>query len=123
MESVSKVYGDDQENEMTKAEKNTFESDLGELASAEEFLDYFKIEFDPKVLQVSRLHILQRFHDYLKHRAAPGEARYDDYKSCLTRAYEDFVASDALTEKVFRVFKRAAGIATVPVSAVGRARP
>lgn len=107
---------------MTKTEKDALRSDLDDLASAEEFLDYFEIEFDPKVLQASRLHILQRFHDYLKHRVS-GAPQYEDYKSCLSRAYEDFVASDALTEKVFRVFKRAAGIATVPLTAIGRAKP
>ena len=44
---------------------DTFEEDLAELSSAEEFLEYFGIDFDGRVVQVNRLHILQRFHDYL----------------------------------------------------------
>lgn len=77
-------------------------SDLAELASAEEFLDYFGIAFDPAVVQVNRLHILQRFHDYLAQiTAAPAATQYAD---CLQRAYQDFLTSDAVTEKVFRVF-------------------
>ncbi len=107
---------------MTTTDSSVFKEELDVLVSAEEFLEYFGIAFDPKVVQVNRLHILQRFHDYLKHRVGGAEACYEDYHVCLARAYEDFVHSDAVTEKVFRVFKKAAGIATVPLSAIGRAR-
>jgi nitrogenase-stabilizing/protective protein len=85
-----------------------FESDLEELSSAEDFLDYFRIEYDPKIVQVSRLHILQRFHDYLEEAdEMPDSAlgRYALYADRLAAAYRDFVDSDALTEKVFRVFR------------------
>lgn len=81
--------------------------DLDELSSAEEFLDYFDIGYDPAVVQVNRLHILQRFHDYLDGVAEMPEdeaARYLVFRQLLSDAYADFVASDALTEKVFRVF-------------------
>lgn len=98
----------------------TFKDDLAELQSAEDFLDYFGIAFDKTVVQVNRLHILQRFHDYL--RGAGGEPEYETWKRLLMRAYEDFVHSDARTEAVFQVFKRAQGIATVPISSIGRAR-
>ncbi len=84
-----------------------FESDLEELSSAEDFLDYFRIDYDPKVVQVSRLHILQRFHDYLGEvDEMPDSAagRYALHAERLAAAYSDFVTSDALTEKVFRVF-------------------
>ena len=84
--------------------------ELMELESAEEFLEYFAIPFDPAVVQVNRLHILQRFHDYLDevHGTLPPaeQAKRDFYASLLHRAYEDFTKSDALTEKVFKVFHR-----------------
>lgn len=99
-----------------------FQDELEDLESAEDFLDYFGVDYDRHVVQVSRLHILQRFHDYLRYRADAGDAGYEHYRSCLARAYEDFVRSDAQTEKVFRVFKRAAGIATVPLTSIRRAR-
>lgn len=101
----------------------TIELEMAELESAEDFLNYFGITYDPGVVQVSRLHILQRFHDYLKYQADTANPSREQYRDCLTRAYEDFVRSDAQTEKVFRVFKRAAGIATVPLSSIRRARP
>ena len=97
-----------------------FAAALADLESAEDFLDYFGIAFEPDVIRVNRLHILQRFHDYMAARG--GTPALADYRDSLARAYQDFVQSDAMTEKVFSVLKRAAGIATVPVAAIGRAR-
>jgi len=87
---------------------DSFESDLDELEAAEDFLDYFGIAFEPAILHVNRLHILQRFHDYLAEIDEPPDsaaARYRLYADLLQGAYQDFVGSDARTEKVFRVFK------------------
>ena len=87
----------------------TLEEDLEELVSAEDFLDYFGVPYEPAIVQVNRLHILQRFHDYLAKQAPnlpPEEdAQRGIYRLWLERAYRDFVASDALTEKVFAVFQ------------------
>ena len=81
---------------------------LEDLSSAEEFLVFFDIDYDERVVQVNRLHILQRFHNYLEQglTAMPegGEARFMAHRELLLRAYQDFVDSDALTEKVFKVF-------------------
>ena len=86
----------------------SLEDDLESLESAEDFLNYFELEYDPSVVQVNRLHILQRYHNYLaqSEEALPEdeEAKREVYKRLLTRAYQDFVESDALTEKVFKVF-------------------
>lgn len=85
-----------------------FASDLAELASAEEFLDYFGIVFDPAVVQVNRLHILQRFHNYLAQipELPPSpQAHWALYAERLQQAYQDFLTSDAATEKLFRVFQ------------------
>jgi len=82
---------------------------LDELVSAEDFLDYFAVPYDVGVVQVNRLHILQRFHDYLARQAPvlpPEEsAQRAIYRQWLERAYQDFVSSDAQTEKVFAVFQ------------------
>ena len=87
------------------ADADTFHDDLEELASAEDFLDYFGIPYDPQVVQVNRLHILQRFHDYLEKNASPeATPSHGEHRRWLVAAYEDFVRSDALTEKVFKVF-------------------
>lgn len=84
----------------------TLDEALEELSSAEDFLNYFGIEYEQSVVQVSRLHILQRFHDYLARTTLPEveAARRVIYTTLLMQAYRDFVESDALTEKVFKVF-------------------
>ncbi len=98
-----------------------FLDEMKELESAEDFLNYFGIPFDQGVVHVNRLHILQRFHDYLNgHRQRAGEPGREDYRVLLARAYEDFVHSDAYTEKVMRVHQKASGIARVPITAIGR---
>ena len=90
----------------------TLDDAMDELTSAEDFLLYFGIPFDETVVNVNRLHIMQRFHDYLSQSDDALSGYEDDeaarravYLTLLTRAYEDFVESDALTEKVFKVFR------------------
>lgn len=83
------------------------ELDMDELQSAEEFLEYFDIEYNQKVVHVNRLHILQRFHDYIEQAENVPEDEDEQrimYRDLLQAAYQDFVKSDALTEKVFKVF-------------------
>ena len=84
----------------------TFKEELEDLVSAEDFLDYFGIEYDRSVVHVNRLHILQRFHNYLSTQKLPQdeESIRADYAKLLQQAYQDFVISDAQTEKVFKVF-------------------
>ena len=101
-----------------------FDLELSELESAEDFLDYFDVEYDPPVVQVNRLHILQRFHDYLAGiNEMPGDTakRRVLYADLLASAYQDFLTSDALTEKVFRVFQiQGPTVATVDLSELTR---
>jgi nitrogenase-stabilizing/protective protein len=89
----------------------TLPTTLQELSSAEDFLDHFGIPFDPKVVQVSRLHILKRFHDYLESHDADTNgdeaALSATISELLQRAYTDFVRSDPMTERVFKVHKDA----------------
>ncbi|MCF7986572.1 MAG: nitrogenase-stabilizing/protective protein NifW [Methylovulum sp.] len=86
-----------------------FAEELEELESAEDFLQYFHLNYDPSIVHVNRLHILQRFHDYLQQATdsmpAEEEAQRLVYQRLLLQAYQDFVDSDALTEKVFKVFQ------------------
>lgn len=102
-------------------EELTLDEAMEELVSAEDFLNYFGIEFDPAVVQVNRLHILQRFHNYLSKTTLSEEesARRVVYTTLLTQAYQDFVTSDALTEKVFKVFHmHEPQVKFVPVSSI-----
>ena len=91
---------------------------LEKLSTAEEFLDFLGVEYDQRVVNVSRLHILKRFNQYLAQHTfsgATGAVLRMEYKVLLERAYQDFVNSDAATEKVFKVFRDAAGVKTFSV--------
>jgi nitrogenase-stabilizing/protective protein len=95
----------------------TLPGDIQHLSTAEEFLEHFGIRYDPQVVRVSRLHILQRFHDYLATAEFDGdeEARLTAVGGLLARAYSDFVRSDPLGERVFKVLKDAqARLPTTP---------
>lgn len=102
----------------------TLEEAMEELSSAEDFLQFFEVPFEQSVVHVNRLHILQRFHDYISHNpAAEGSdeaAVRAHYKSFLERAYNDFVVSNSVQEKVFAVFKKAAGEAFVSLDSIQR---
>jgi nitrogenase-stabilizing/protective protein len=77
------------------------------LETAEDFLDQFEIPYEQRVIDVNRLHILQRLHDRLGESdlESMDDARLRETVSTfLAGAYHDFVVSDARTEKVFKVF-------------------
>ena len=66
---------------------------IDDLVSAEDFLDYFEVPYDPAVVQVNRLHILQRFHDYLA-RQAPNLPPEEGARRALARAGAEGVKAD-----------------------------
>jgi nitrogenase-stabilizing/protective protein len=90
------------------SDESDFDLDMEDLSSAEDFLEYFEIEYEPKVVHVNRLHILQRFHDYINQIEAMPEDEEEKrklYSGLLRGAYEDFVKSDAKTEAVLKIYK------------------
>ena len=78
--------------------------------SAEEIFALLGVAYDPKVLNVARLHILKRKGEYLEQEdlenTSPGIAAAR-CKAVLARAYADFVGSSPLQERVFKVLKEA----------------
>ncbi|MDP2829573.1 MAG: nitrogenase-stabilizing/protective protein NifW [Sulfuricellaceae bacterium] len=92
------------------------------LASAEEFLDFFQLEYDQSVVNVNRLHILQRFHQYMRQTKGLSEMeenqQHDKCRELLACAYQDFVNSSAVKEKVFKVFRDAEGIKTISLNSL-----
>lgn len=83
---------------------------LKSFETAEDFLEHFSVPYEQRVIDVHRLHILQRLHDRLGETDLAGmddEALHQTFSMFLERAYQDFVVSDARTEKVFKVFHQA----------------
>lgn len=91
----------------------SFKDDIDDLETAEDFLRFLAVPYDQRVVHVNRLHILQRFHDYLSaddglEDLSDDEALATRYRVHLERAYADFVVSNAIKEKVFKVHQEEA---------------
>ena len=103
---------------------NDLTRSLAQLSSAEEFLDFFGIAYEQPVVNVSRLHILKRFYQYLRQESGFAEREVSSqrarYRELLTRAYQDFVDSTPAREKVFKVFQDTAGRQHVSVDSLRR---
>ena len=95
--------------------------ELAELSSAEDFFAFLDVAYDPAVVHVSRLHIMRRMGQYLKGSQIDGvfESKSDDEVKTLCRdhlatAYEDFVTSSPIQERIFQVHKDAVGPKETP---------
>ena len=88
---------------------NTLTEKLKQLSAAEEFLEFFGVPYQQSVVNVSRLHILKRFYQYMRQeRGLDGLDEIEIFKqlrSHMAQAYDDFVHSNAAQEKVFKVFQ------------------
>ena len=60
---------------------NTMIQKLTQFSAAEEFLDYFGINYEQSVVNVYRLHILKRFYQYLR------QENLGDLNEVTMRAY------------------------------------
>ncbi len=93
------------------------------LEGAEAWFEGLGIDYDPQLLRVYRLHILQRFHDYASAEppATPDEAE-GHARVLLQRAHDDFVGSDARSQAALRIHRQVARGASgeVPVTRIGR---
>lgn len=102
--------------------------ELHAASAAEDFFAALDVPFDPAVVRVKRLHILQRFRTYLDEANAVHGCGGDPdpratYRTALERAYHDFINADPLTERVFKVLREAVPApAFVAVAAIERLR-
>lgn len=90
---------------------------LSKLSSAEDFFRFLNVPYDPSVLNVARLHILRRMADNLRKAAEEAdEAKARAYfRAHLERAYQDFVHSSPISERVFKVHKDVVRSHTAPL--------
>ncbi|MCP9792956.1 nitrogenase-stabilizing/protective protein NifW [Vulcanococcus limneticus Candia 3F8] len=82
------------------------------LTDAEDYFEFFEIPYDPHVLSVNRLHILRDFSLQLQaiDSSIPSlDERYGSYRQALLKAYQLFVTSSPLEQKLFAVFKQHPG--------------
>ncbi|ALK10048.1 nitrogenase stabilizing/protective protein NifW [Blastochloris viridis] len=83
---------------------------LRSAGSAEEFFALLQLDYDPKVLNVARLHILKRMGEYLVGEdidGLPAPIAAARCRAVLERAYEEFLTTTPLEARVFKVLKTA----------------
>jgi nitrogenase-stabilizing/protective protein len=85
-------------------------NELARLSSAEDFFVALELDYDPAVVNVARLHILRRMGQYLRGDALEGLDEAATRQACRTHletAYQDFVRSSPIEERVFKVHQDA----------------
>jgi nitrogenase-stabilizing/protective protein len=104
-----------------------FLQQLKALSSAEDFLQYFGVPFEQRVVNVSRLHILKRFFQYLRQEKGIDQSdevkMFTVYRALLVKAYGDFVTSTPAQEKVFKVFQDTNGKQHVTLDSLKASMP
>lgn len=94
---------------------------LSKASSAEDFFALLGVDYDPKLVNVARLHILRRMGQYLAAEDFAGATEASVAERCkavLEQAYADFVKSSPIDQRVFKVLKDAVAPSTKPAPKV-----
>ncbi|MGB8702384.1 MAG: nitrogenase-stabilizing/protective protein NifW [Thermosynechococcaceae cyanobacterium] len=85
-------------------------AEFEQLVDAEQYFAFFELPYDPQVVNVNRLHILQKFAQAVREingASALSEAdRLEAYRLALQQSYDTFVSSNAQEQKLFKVFQQ-----------------
>lgn len=82
-------------------------SQFNQLKDAEEYFEFFSLPYDPQVVNINRLHILRKFSQLVQDidRAQSEQQTLTDYRQALQTAYDLFLTSNSVEQKLFKVFK------------------
>jgi nitrogenase-stabilizing/protective protein len=79
------------------------------LTDAEEYFKFFELDYDPKLVNVNRLHILKKFSQFISeidsNSELTNEEKLNQYSLALQQAYQTFLESSPQEQKLFKVFK------------------
>ncbi|BAY15200.1 nitrogen fixation protein NifW [Nostoc sp. HK-01] len=80
------------------------------ISDAEEYFQFFELDYDQKIVNINRLHILKKFSQYIQEiddnsAALSAEEKLNQYCLALQKAYQVFLESTPQEQKVFKVFK------------------
>ncbi|MBD2254058.1 nitrogenase-stabilizing/protective protein NifW [Nostoc parmelioides] len=80
------------------------------LVDAEEYFKFFELDYDAKIVNVNRLHILKKFSQLISeidtnYPDISAEEKLNQYSLALQSAYQVFLGSSPQQEKLFKVFK------------------
>lgn len=84
-------------------------SDFQKITVAEDYFNFFQLPFDQQVVNVNRLHILKKFSQYMAeidqaYTDITSEEKLEKYQEALLKAYEVFLTSTGVEQKLFKVF-------------------
>ncbi|MEO1207908.1 MAG: nitrogenase-stabilizing/protective protein NifW [Cyanobacteria bacterium J06638_20] len=80
---------------------------FNQLKDAEQYFDFFGLTYDPQVVNVNRLHILRKF-SQLVQEVDENQSEAEllaAYSQQLRNAYDLFLTSSSVEQKLFKVFK------------------
>lgn len=92
--------------------------------SAEDYFTFLDVPYDPRVLNVYRLHILRHFAGQLQELDARRDARTSPahalttYREALLRSYQAFTTGTAMDHRLFKVLQDHAPTAFVPTAEI-----
>ena len=80
---------------------------FNQLKDAEEYFEFFGLSYDSKAVNVNRLHILRKFSQLVQEvdKSLTEEQTLNDYRQALQPAYDLFLTSNSVEQKLFKVFK------------------
>lgn len=95
---------------MTTTETTKTIEQFQKLTDAEDYLQFFDIEYDRDFVNINRLHILKQFSLLIKEvdKVFPDvteSEKLEKYKLALEEAYQVFLSSSPLETKLFKVFQ------------------
>jgi nitrogenase-stabilizing/protective protein len=84
-------------------------AEFNQLTDAEQYFKFFNLIYDPTIVNVNRLHILQQFSNSIKTIPADLQGASEaeilsHYRAALQQAYDLFTTSNSLEQKLFKVF-------------------
>ena len=84
-------------------------AEFNQLTDAEEYFHFLGLTYDPQTLNINRLHILRKFSQLVEE--IPRDETLDDeqrlraYRQALQTAYQLFLTSSSVEQKLFKVFQ------------------
>lgn len=82
---------------------------FNQISEAENYFEFFELPYDPNVVNVNRLHILQKFSQLVRavdeDKTLSEGAKLEAYRNALQTAYDLFLNSSAVEQKLFKVFQ------------------
>lgn len=84
-------------------------AEFNQITDAEAYFEFFDLAYDPKILNVNRLHILRKFSQLIQTIDADENLSEFDkltaYRQALLTAYGVFLTSSGVEQKLFKVFQ------------------